>query len=178
MAKPKLTDFKKFIAQMTSDEKQEELLKLFGKLPQVQEYYAQELMGPEDRKKILAEYKAKIYKQFWTRGDNPRIASNAEVRKIISDFENISVVPKEVVELLLYRVDIAFEQANDFGGAPDANYNSAITAYEKALKIITKEQLEPYFKKECLEISRQRRNMDYWPVEHMENLNEHYLGEM
>ena len=178
MAKPKLSDFKKFIAQMTGDEIREELLKLFGKLPQVQEYYAQELMGPEDRKKILAEYKAKIYKQFWTRGDNPRIPSNAELRRIIGDFEKISVVPKEVVELLLYRVDLSLENADTFGGAPDAEYNVALTAYEKTLKIITKEQLESYFTKECLEISRERPNMDYWLIEHMENLNEQYLGEM
>lgn len=57
MAKLKQTDFKKFIAQMSEEEIRNELLTLFGKLPQVHDYYAQELMKPEDRKSVLADYK-------------------------------------------------------------------------------------------------------------------------
>ena len=162
---------------MSDDERREELLILFTKIQQVHDYYAQELMSPDDRKKIVADYKKKIYNQFWTRGGNPRDASNAEVRKIITEFEKVSVVPKEVVELLLYRVDVALDFANQFGGLPESDYNAAMNAYEKALKIITKEKLESYFKDECVNISRDRGNMDYWVVEQMNELNVDYFGE-
>ena len=175
MAKLKQTDFKKFIAQMTADEMRNELLTLFGKLPQVHDYYAQELMKPEDRKSVLEDYKKKVYSQFWTRGGNPRNTSNAEVRKIITEFEKVSVMPKEVVELLLFRVDTALDQANQFGGLPEGDYSAALNAYIKALKIITKEKLEKYFKAECKEISRDRGNMDYWIIEQMDEMNEEYF---
>ena len=175
MAKIKLTDFKKFIGQMTEEEMRNELTILFSKLPQVHDYYAQELMPPEVRKSVLDEYKKKVYNQFWTRTGNPRNTSNAEVRKIITAFEKVSVMPKEVVELLLYRVDVTLDQANQFGGLAEADYNAAINAYEKALKIITKEKLKIYFKEECIELSRDRGNMDYWVIEQMEGLNETYL---
>jgi hypothetical protein len=176
MAKLKQTDFKKFIAQMSEEEMRNELLTLFGKLPQVHDYYAQELMKPEDRKSVLADYKKKVYNQFWTRGGNPRNTSNAEVRKIITEFEKVSVIPKEVVELLLYRVDTALDQANQFGGLPDGDYNAAINAYEKALKIIVKEKLEPYFKAECQGLILDKGNMDYWIIEQIHELNTEYLG--
>ncbi len=176
MAKLKITDFKKFVAQMSADDMRAELIILFSKLPQVHDYYAQELMKPEERKSVLADYKKKVYNQFWTRGGNPRNTSNAEVRKIITEFEKVSISKKEVVELLLYRVDVTLDQANQFGGLPDGDYNAAVNAYEKALKIIIKEKLEKYFKDECLEISRDRGNMDYWVIEQMEELNEQYFG--
>ena len=176
MAKIKLTDFKKFIGQMTEAEMRNELTILFSKLPQVHDYYAQELMPPEVRKSVLDEYKKKVYNQFWTRTGNPRNTSNAEVRKIITAFEKVSVMPKEVVELLLYRVDVTLDQANQFGGLADADYNAGLNAYEKALKIITKEKLESYFKEECIELSRNRGNMDYWVIEQMEYLNKQYLN--
>ena len=175
MAKIKLTDFKKFIGQMTEEEMRNELTILFSKLPQVHDYYAQELMPPEVRKSVLDEYKKKIYSQFWTRGGNPRNASNADVRKIITAFEKVSIMPKEVVELLLYRVDVVLDQANQFGGFLESDYNAGLNAYEKALKIITKEKLESYFKDECLSLSRDRGNMDYWVIEQMNDLNETYL---
>jgi rubrerythrin len=175
MAKPKLSDFKKFIDQMTSDEMREEFLKLFNKLSQVQAYYAQELLSPEDRKKILEDAKAKIYKQFWTRGDNPRVANNNNIRKIINDFENLAAVPKDVIELILYHVNLVFDHASQFGGGPEANFNTAILFYEKALKIIHKEQLESFFKKECLKASKRRHNMESWPFKSLEDLNEQFF---
>jgi hypothetical protein len=88
MAKPKLSDFKKLLAEMTEEELRAEMLKLFNKLEQVQLFYAEDLMGKEDRQKILEECKTKIYKKFWTPSGNPRNnVSNADIRKIITDFE-------------------------------------------------------------------------------------------
>jgi Family of unknown function (DUF6155) len=175
MAKLKLTDFKKFIAQMSEEEMRSELLTLFSKLPQVHDYYAQELMKPEDRKSVLEDYKKKVYNQFWTRSGNPRNTSNAEVRKVVTEFEKVSISKKEVVELLLYRVDLALDQANQFGGLLESDYNAALNAYTKALKIIIKEKLEKYFKDQCLTISSERDNMDYWVIEQMQYLNEEYF---
>jgi hypothetical protein len=41
MPKPKLSDFKKLLAELSHEELKTEMLKLFQKLPQVQAFYAQ-----------------------------------------------------------------------------------------------------------------------------------------
>lgn len=172
MPKPKLSDFKKLLAEMTEEELRAELLKLFNKLEQVQMFYAQDLMGKEDRQKILEECKTKIYKKFWTPSGNPRNnVSNADIRKIITDFEKISAFPHEVVDLLLYRVETATDFANQFGGMPDADYNASTTAFEKAIKLIVKHKLIDYFNDRCKALFRYR-NLDYWYIEELETLFE------
>jgi Family of unknown function (DUF6155) len=176
MSKPKLSDFKKLLAELSHEELKAEMLKLFQKLPQVQAFYAQDLSSPEERKKILDTYKKKIYNEFWTRGDNPKIANGTALKLIISDFEKVCVAQAELVELLLYRVDCCMEQANDFGGTSDSAYNTALTAFEKALKIIVKEKLEKEFEVECREVARDRGNMDCWPIDQMNDWLEEYLG--
>jgi Family of unknown function (DUF6155) len=177
MPKPKLSDFKKLLAEMTEEEVRAELLKLFNKLEQVQLFYAQDLMGKEDRQKILEECKTKIYKKFWTPSGNPRNnVSNADIRKIITDFEKISAFPHEVVELILYRVDTATDFAHQFGGMADGDYNASSTAYEKAMKLISKNKLETYFKEKAQDIL-QYDNLDYWYINQMEDMFEECFSE-
>jgi Family of unknown function (DUF6155) len=174
MAKPKLTDFKRFLAEMTEDELRAELLKLFSKLDQVQGFYAQELMSDSDRKSVLEEYKKKVYNQYWTRTGNPRSVSNAEVRKIIGEFEKVSVFPSEMIDLLLHRVETMTDWASQFGGAPDADYNASSTSFEKALKLMEKNKLEAYFKVRCVALF-EADNLDYWYIEDLESLYESYF---
>jgi hypothetical protein len=176
MSKPKLSDFKKLLAELSHEELKAEILKLFQKLPQVQAFYAQDLASPEDRKKILETYKKKIYNEFWTRGGNPKIPTATALKLIIGDFEKVCVAQAELVDLLLYRVDCCMAQANEFGGTSDSAYNSALTAFEKALKIIVKEKLESHFEAECRQVAKHRGNMDYWPIDQMKNWLEEYFG--
>ncbi len=165
MAKPKLNDFKKHLASLAEDELRAELLKLFGKLPQVQEFYAQDLMSETERKAMLDEYKKKIYKHFWTPGGNPRNnVSNAEIRKLISTFEKVSVFPHELVDLLIYRVEVATHFASKFGGMPDADYNAASNAFDKAVKLMAEHKLQEHFKSRC-ETLFNSNNIDYWYIE-------------
>jgi hypothetical protein len=177
MPKPKLADFKRLINEMTEAELRGELLKLFNKLEQVQTFYAQDLLSKEDRQKLLQEAKDKIYKKFWTPSGNPRNnVSNADIRKIISDFEKVSAFPNEVVDLLLYRVETATDFANNFGGMPDADYNASSTAYEKAMKLIQKHKLEAYFKEKAEDLL-QYDNLDYWYINEMEDMYEACFSE-
>ena len=90
MPKPKLSDFKKLLAKLSHEELKAEMLKLFQKLEQVQAFYAQELLSETDRRKILEDYKKKVYNEFWIRGGNPKMASGAALRKIIAKFGIIS----------------------------------------------------------------------------------------
>jgi hypothetical protein len=174
MAKPKLTDFKKYLAALDEAEVRDEMLKLFTKLPQVQEFYAQELMSDAERKAMLEDYKKKIYNQFWTRTGNPRNPSNVELRTLLTNFQKVSVFPSEVIDLFLYRVEMATEFANDFGGMSDADYNASISAFKKAIEMMVEHKLGDQFRIRCEALFR-LDNLDYWYTEELEDLYNEYF---
>lgn len=178
MAKPKLKDFKTYLDSLDEADLREELLKLFNKLPQVQEFYAQELMPDADRKAMLEDYKKKIYNQFYTRTGNPRNPSNAELRTLLNNFEKVSVFPTEVIDLFLHRVEMATEFANEFGGMSDASYNAAISTFKKAVEMMVEHQLGDQFRVRCEALFR-LNNLDYWYTESLEELfhNHFRVGE-
>ena len=65
MAKSKISDLIKILDEMTEEELKQEILKLYGKLPQVKDFYNQDLMTEEERQEVLNKYKQKIYHEFW-----------------------------------------------------------------------------------------------------------------
>jgi len=175
MAKPKLTNFKKFLSSLDEAGVRAEMIKLFKKLPQVKEFYAQELMSEKDRLEMLAEYKKKIKNQYWTRTGNPRMPDNRKANQILTAFEKVSVFPHELIDLLLFRVETASDLANNFGGMPDSAYSSASRSFEKAIKLIVQNKLEAMFKLRCQEIFNYG-NVDYWYIEEMEDVFEREMG--
>jgi hypothetical protein len=166
MSKPKLSEFKKYLDELDENGLREELLKLFKKLNQVQEFYAQELLSEEERAKILERYKKQIYNAFWTRTGTPKIQDNAFIKRVISEFEKTASFPYDVVDLLLYRVEITTEFANEYGGIPDNDYNASSTAFQKAMKLIKQHGLLEYFKKRCEDLFDYKKynNLDSWYI--------------
>jgi len=176
MAKPKLSEFKKYVSSLEEGELRTELLKLFTKLPQVQEFYAQDLLSDSERKAMLEDYKKKIHSEFWTRTGNPRTnISNAKIRQYISTFEKISVFPSELADLLLYRVETATHFANEFGGMADADYKASYNAFEKAMKLIKAQKLTDYFRERCKALFKYN-NLDYWYMEWLQESFEEHIG--
>ena len=175
MAKPKLTDFRKYLSSLDEAGVRAELEKLFKKLPQVKEFYAQELMSEKDRLAMLEDYKKKIKNQYWTRSGNPRMPDNRKINQILSGFEKVSVFPHELIDLLLFRVETASDFANNFGGMPDAAYNSASRTFEKAVKLMAKHQLVEMFKPRCSALF-EYDNLDYWYLEEMQEFFEDEIG--
>ena len=177
MSKSKLSDLKQYLAEQTEAELREEILRLFKKLKQVQDYYAQEFMSPAEREVMLSEFKQKINGQFYTRSGSPKNPSNAEIRRLITEFEHVAVVKADVIDLLIYWVEKTVEFADDFGGLPEGHYNAAANAYEKALKLIVEHKLEEYFTIRCQEITLGKDNYDYYFKEALQDLTALYLVE-
>ena len=170
MAKSKLSDLKKLIAEMNEEELRQEIIKLYTKLPQVKEFYNQDLMTEAERQVLLKSYKDKIYKQFWTSGGNPKgNSNNAFIKSIISEYERTAVFPYDVIDLLIYRVEMTTDIADQFGGWDDAGYNASITAFKKAIKLIKNNNLIAHFEERCKSIFK-HDNLDYWYIEQLEYL--------
>lgn len=170
MAKSKLSEFKKVLSEMNEEELREELLKLYNKLPQVKEFYNQDLMTEEERQVVLKNYKSKIHKQFWTSKGNPKdYPSNAQIRTIISEYEKIAVFPYDIVDLLLYRVEVCTDYANQFGGTLDADYNASITSFKKLVKLLKQHNLKQHFEKRIAKVLV-ADNLDYWYIQELIDL--------
>lgn len=169
MAKLKVTDLKKYLNTLDEPQLRDEILRLYSQLPQVQEFYAQAFMSENDRKAMLERYKNKIYAEFWTRGGQPRNPSNAQVKKLISDFENVAATPYDVVELLLHHVEVATDYAASVGGMSDSEYNASSNAFSKALGLIVKNQYQEYFGERCKSLVR-TDNLDYWYIDELQEI--------
>lgn len=172
MAKSKVSDLKKILDEMTEEELKQEILKLYNKLPQVKDFYNQDLMTEEERQVVLKGYKDKIHKQFWTSGGNPRgMINNTTIKGIVTDYEKIALFPYDVIDLMIYRVEVATDMAEQFGGMADSNYNASITAFKKVMKMMKDNNLMSYFEKRCKQILK-ATNVDYWYIEQLERLFE------
>ncbi len=174
MSKPKLKDLRTYLASLDETGLREELLKLFGKLTQVQEFYAQELMSDKERKAMLEGYRRKIYSHFWTKTGNRKRPSNAKLRELINNYEKVSVFPSEVIDLLLYRVETATEFANEFGGMAEASYNASINAFKKAIELMVEHKLGSLFLDRCKALF-EFDNLDGWYIDSLEvRFDEHF----
>jgi hypothetical protein len=151
MAKIKLNDFKKFLASLSEEEVRAEMLKLI-KLEQVQAFYAQDLMSDEARDKMLDEYKTKITRQLITPAGKPKSKiSNANIRKLISDFEKVASFQFDVIDLILHRVEVTMEAdfLTEYWGLKSGDYNAALNAFERVLKLIESNNLLSHFEARC-----------------------------
>jgi Family of unknown function (DUF6155) len=169
MPKSKLSEFKQLIAQMDETELREELMRLYNKLPLVKDFYNQDLMTEEERQEVLKTYKSKVYKEYWTSRDNPKIPNNTNVKKILEEYEKIAVFPYDIIDLLIYRVETNTDHANTFGGTSDGSYNTSITSFKKAMKLIADNNLQSHFEERCNKILK-AKNIDYWYIEQLEIL--------
>lgn len=167
MPKPKIKDLRTFLDSLDEAELREEILKLFGKLTQVQEFYAQELMSDKERKAMLEGYRRKIHGYFWTRTGNRKRPSNAKLRELINNYEKVSVFPSEVIDLLLYRVETATAYASKLGRMPEASYKASYNAFKKAVELIALHQFEDRFQERCEAILK-HKNVENWYIEMME----------
>ncbi len=137
-------ELKKFITTLSNEELQGEIIKLFEKFDQVKHFYTAELSN--DTQALLSKYKQKIEKEFQrasTRSSNSyRIT---EINNIIKEFEKVSVFSIDIIELKLYRVELAIKLVKDFRIDDQTYYASIAGHYQKALKQIHATHLEDYF---------------------------------
>lgn len=173
MAKLTLKSYKQYVESLDQKALQVQLLELYTNVPAVKLYVEQRLASPSDRQQILESYKKKIKDQFWTRTGNPRDVSNAKIRAIITEFEKIAIEPTDIINLLIYRVELATQYANEYGGMPDASYTASENAFEKALKLMEKHGLVEDYREQC-EAIFEANNLAYWYIESLKDLLEQH----
>jgi len=170
MKKSKLNTYLK---EMTRLELEGEIKKLYSKFNEVKQFYELELS--EDTSAILNKFKDKIEKEYFpTRGYGK--GRSKESRKVITDFKKISVFNKDVVELLLCRVENMIGYAS-YGDMNDAFYNSLISSFNEACQLISSERLENEYLVKCRKLVDETGDLGYGVTESFEDLYWRYFGE-
>ncbi|MEM6700288.1 MAG: DUF6155 family protein [Bacteroidota bacterium] len=170
-----LTNYKKYLATLDREGLEQELIQLYKSVPEIKAYSAAKNMKPEQIRKELEKYKKKIEAEFWTRGGNPRSPNNRNILQYIQAFEKMSKNPKDVIDLLVHRVEIATDFASQFGGMPDKDYDASYNAFDKAVKLMAEHNLVEHFRARCEDLI-EADNIDYWYIEYLEEAFKEYLG--
>ncbi len=142
-------ELKKFLNELSKEELVKEVEKLYSKFSQVKTFYDVDLSG--DTYALLETAKSKIKNEYFPARGHPK-ARSGEVKKIIDEFAKISIHPKDVIELYLFRFDMAVMFTNEYGDIDEPFYDSAYNAFAKALKLIEKHDYQNEFKMKCWEI--------------------------
>ena len=127
----------------------------------------------------MKEYKKKIDKEL-----NPSRAFRAGgpkasiLRKIISDFKKIAVFQIDVIELILYRVELAIAFSDEFGDIDEPFYNSLENAFKDACKIIEKEKLFGHFAEQLRSVVDSTCDTGWGLHDGMSYIYEDYFGPM
>lgn len=142
-------ELNKYLNSLTEKELIKEVKKLYDKFPDVKKYYQMEL--GDNSEKILAEYKARIEKEYFPKRGEGNGKSSVS-RKVVTDFKKIAIHQKDVAELMLYRTEMMLRYANYCGGIEEPRYSSLMGSFADACEIIGDEQLTSYFKVHCEEL--------------------------
>ncbi|WKN42694.1 DUF6155 family protein [Tunicatimonas pelagia] len=143
------TELNRYLKALDKKELEKEVKMLYAKFKEVKKYY--ELEFSQDTTAVLNEFKAKIKKEYFPKRGFGR-ASNQASRRVVGDFKKISIFKKDVIELLLYRVEIMIAYTKAYGDIDEPFYNSLESSFEEACKLIEEEKLKEEYSSRCREI--------------------------
>ena len=154
-------DFNKYVNHLDESELREELQRLYARFPVLKEYYQMEL---GDSKKVVDKYKANLRKSFFPgRGRGKR--GRSQSRKIIKKFAEISIHPKDLIELYFYRAELMAEYIAARRVDSEAYHESTVKAFEDASAMAENEVLLEFFGDGARQLTElfetQRRNHHY-----------------
>ncbi|MCW3105994.1 MAG: hypothetical protein JWQ09_500 [Segetibacter sp.] len=142
-------ELKKFLNRLGKEELIKEVEKLYSKFPQVKTCYDVELSG--DTSLLLSEAKRKIENEYFPSKGLPK-ARSGEIKKIIDGFAKVSVYPKDVIDLYLFRFEMAVRFTKTYGDIDEPFYNAAENAFKKTLLLIQKHGYKEELKEKVKEL--------------------------
>ena len=139
--------FREYLKNSARPQLERDLADLFKTFPDVREYYQTRLLS-NGAEISLARAKAIISEEFYPkRGFGKARASVA--RNAIVSFSRVSPSSEALADLLLHHVEIGVEFTNDFGDIGEAFYQSIERSFERALALLTTEDLKQRFQQRC-----------------------------
>ncbi len=110
-----------------------EIITLFAKFKNVKEFYQAELSG--DTNPALEKYKKKIAKAYLLPNPKER-STNINLNKLINEFKKICIYDRELVDLMLHRVEWGIDAFTLNRNRSSTFYNCIVSTFEDAVKLI------------------------------------------
>ncbi|MBD3635941.1 MAG: hypothetical protein HUJ25_01255 [Crocinitomicaceae bacterium] len=140
MSKKKL---KKYLAELSKPELEEQILELHDRLKEVREFYAFVFNPKED--KMLDEAKFKVSKEYFPPGKRKPKRRRSVAQKFIKEFLKLGVEPVLIADLMLYNLEIASSFTAEKPINQDAFYKSMLKSFDEAVGYIDANGLQPQF---------------------------------
>lgn len=147
MIKPKL---KEYLNMLNKDELQEQIIELTTIFPQVNDYYILKING-ELEENLLKLYKKKINNEIFPEDKEERVKYSV-ISEAIIEFQQISNVPENIVILMFHYIDQALNFIEVCKNVDEKFLISIEGVFDKALKLIFKNELEEQFQEKIKNI--------------------------
>lgn len=156
---------KRYLQDLSEEELRQEILRLYGSIPLVKEFYQLELSP--DVNSLAQDYKRKIHRYYFPKGRNIKRPKAAKMRELIRNFQRISPFPFDVADLLLYQIECMVDFSKENGYISKSFQQTIVSRYKEALSIISKEMLKPDFMKRSQDILKEARFMRWGTYEQL-----------
>ena len=165
-------ELSKFLNELSKEELIKEFEKLYGKFKEVKTYYNIELSG--NTTELLKAAKELIKNQYFPKRGygNPKASV---IKKVMDDFAKVSIYPKDLINLNLFRVEQAIAFTAAFGDIDMAYYTSLGAAFERTLKLIVQHNYQEEYKITCKELVDKTEDFGWGLHEDFSNLYDSYL---
>ena len=148
---------------------------LFKKNDFVKDYYTSKFSEQGDLS-VLSKYKKIIVNEFFPEHGFGDVRLSV-AKKAITEFKKINSDKALLAELMLLYVDVGVEYTDCYGDIDEQFYSSIGGMYERALKLIRKNDMLPLFKEQCLQIMNDVPDMGWGFPDQMSDAYETYVGE-
>jgi hypothetical protein len=174
MGNLKITDLKKYLNNKNKEELLQEILTITKNFKEVKEYYNLKI-NPESEKATLEKYKKIVNNEFFPDRGFGKMKYSV-VSDAIKEFQNLSNLPENIAELMLFYAEIGVEFTNTYGDIDEKFYNNIEKAYDNALEYIQKSNLESMFKERASKIQYEASDIGWGFGDYMGELYCNYYG--
>ncbi|TDP02981.1 DUF6155 family protein [Flavobacterium sp. 245] len=152
-------DLKKYLAELSKEQLEEQLIELYEKFIPVKTYYNFVFNPKED--KLLQESKVKIsHEYFPIKKPNAKWRPKAKMRrsvaqKIIKHFISLGVDPFIIADLMLYNIEIAQTYSSQNFIKQELFYKSIFNSFEQAVNFLISNGILNEYKARIIAIHEQ-----------------------
>lgn len=143
-------DLKKYLASLTKEQLEEQLVGLYDKFSEIKTYYNFVFNPKED--KLEQEAKVKISNEYFPLKGKKAKLRRSTAQKYIKHFISLGVDPFIVADIMLYNIEIAQAYSSGRVMRYSSFYKSILNSYTQAVEYIAANGMSGDFKQRIIKI--------------------------
>jgi hypothetical protein len=166
---------KQYLASLSKEELIEEIHLIAKRFNEVNQYY-QARLEPHKTEDVLAAYKTRISREFFTAHSNPGPLRLGVARKAVLDFSKIQANITHLIDLELFYVEQGVKFTNTFGDIDEPFYVSIERMFERALNDVRKHGMEDGYADRIKKIVNDTRDIGWGFGDQMKHIYHQYFS--